>query len=83
LFTMFSMPSAMCLYWLFQNIMYLIQSLLGYKFYVTPLRLAYAEEQATFDRSRRKDSSSSDEDEEEGGFFKKLVSKLKDRDNQG
>lgn len=43
LLTMFSMPSAMCLYWLFQNAMYLIQSLLGYKFYVTPLRLALAE----------------------------------------
>lgn len=79
LFTMFSMPSAMCLYWLFQNVMYLIQSALGYKFYVTPLRLAYAEEQASFERSRRRGADSSSGDEAESGFFKSLVSKWKNR----
>ncbi|HHW93948.1 MAG TPA: YidC/Oxa1 family membrane protein insertase [Clostridiaceae bacterium] len=78
LFTMFSMPSAMCLYWLFQNIMYLIQSTLGYKFYVTPLRLAHAEEQASFDRSRRRGAASSS-GEEKDGFFKNLFTKLKNR----
>ncbi len=79
LFTMFSMPSAMCLYWLFQNIMYLIQSVLGYKFYVEPLRLAHAEEQASFVRSRRRGAVSSTADEEEGGFFKNFIKKLKNR----
>ncbi len=77
LFTMFSMPSAMCLYWLFQNVMYLIQSMLGYKFYVMPLRLAYEEEQASFDRSRRRGSDSSKD--EEGGLFKKIALKWKNR----
>ncbi|NLA71053.1 MAG: YidC/Oxa1 family membrane protein insertase [Clostridiaceae bacterium] len=52
LFTMFSMPSAMCLYWLFQNVLYIIQSALGYEFYVKPLRLAHDEEQAVYNRSR-------------------------------
>ncbi|NLB50657.1 MAG: YidC/Oxa1 family membrane protein insertase [Clostridiaceae bacterium] len=57
LFTMFSMPAAMCLYWLFQNVMYIIQSAVGYEYYVKPLRLAHAEEQAVFDRSRSRESS--------------------------
>ncbi len=79
LFTMFSMPSAMCLYWLFQNVMYLLQSALGYKFYVMPLRLAYAEEQATFDRSRTKDVTNSEAKEDKPSIFANLKSKLKDR----
>ena len=63
LITMFSMPSAMCLYWLFQNVLYIIQSLLGYEFYVKPLRLAYAEEQSAFERpsTRRSDRHESGE----------------------
>jgi len=60
----------------------LIQSLLGYKFYVTPLRLAYAEEQASFDRSRGRSADSS-ADGEKDGFFKNLVSKFKNREKQG
>ncbi|HNZ62765.1 MAG TPA: YidC/Oxa1 family membrane protein insertase [Bacillota bacterium] len=79
LFTMFSMPSAMCLYWLFQNIMYLIQSVLGYKYYVMPLRLAYAEEQAAFDRSRGKERDGSAAEENKPGIFAGLKEKLRNR----
>ncbi len=77
LFTMFSMPAAMCLYWLFQNVMYIIQSAIGYEYYVKPIRLAHAEEQAVFDRSRARESSI-ESPEEQGGlkaFFERLRSK--------
>lgn len=76
LFTMFSMPSAMCLYWLFQNVMYIVQSLLGYEFYVKPLRLAYAEEQSAFDRSRSSRQVSKEEAGERGGW-KALTEKFR------
>lgn len=75
LFTMFSMPSAMCLYWLFQNVMYIVQSLLGYEFYVKPLRLAYAEEQSAFDRSRSRQVSK--EEAGERGGWKALTAKFR------
>ncbi len=74
LFTMFSMPSAMCLYWLFQNVLYIIQSWLGYKYYVKPLRLAYAEEQAVYDRSR---SGKLSEDQEKKSGWSAFISKIK------
>lgn len=80
LFTMFSMPAAMCLYWLFQNIMYIIQSAIGYEYYVKPLRLAYADEQAVFDKSRSRDLSASSP-EEQGGF-KAFVARFKSRKDQ-
>ncbi|HPX93648.1 MAG TPA: YidC/Oxa1 family membrane protein insertase [Bacillota bacterium] len=80
LFTMFSMPASMCLYWLFQNVMYLIQSALGYQYYVKPIRLAHAAEQAVFDRSRP-GGSSIESPEKSGGFkafFERLRSKKDD-----
>jgi YidC/Oxa1 family membrane protein insertase len=80
LFTMFSMPAAMCLYWLFQNIMYIIQSAIGYEYYVKPLRLAYADEQAVFDKSRSRDLSAASP-EEQGGF-KAFVARFKSRKDQ-
>lgn len=78
LFTMFSMPAAMCLYWLFQNVMYIIQSAIGYEFYVKPLRLAYAEEQAAFDRTRPRDSQSPESPEIKSGW-KALVERLRNK----
>ncbi len=80
LLTMFSMPSAMCLYWLFQNIMYLIQSLLGYKFYVTPLRLANAAEQSGFETSPVRETALDSPEVPGGwkGFVERFKSKKDD-----
>ena len=50
LYTMFTFPAAMGLYWLFQNLMYLLQSLIGYQFYVKPLRGKLAAEAAPLPR---------------------------------
>lgn len=72
LFTMFSLPSAMCLYWLFQNIMYLLQSAIGYAFYVKPLRAAYEAEQSAYDRSRSYVSG-----DEKQGILKSLAARLR------
>jgi hypothetical protein len=57
--------------------MYIVQSLLGYEFYVKPLRLAYAEEQSTFERSR---SRRTDRHESgEAGGWKALTAKFKSK----
>ncbi|NLC89493.1 MAG: YidC/Oxa1 family membrane protein insertase [Clostridiaceae bacterium] len=50
LYTMFTFPAAMGLYWLFQNLMYLLQSLLGYQFYVKPLKREFAADAAPLPR---------------------------------
>ncbi|MGI6618119.1 MAG: YidC/Oxa1 family membrane protein insertase [Saccharofermentanales bacterium] len=52
LFTMFRMPAAMCVFWFAQNIVYLMQSMIGYQYYIRPLRLSYERDQAQYDRSR-------------------------------
>ncbi|MGI6158099.1 MAG: YidC/Oxa1 family membrane protein insertase [Saccharofermentanales bacterium] len=77
LFTMFAMPSAMCLYWLFQNLMFIMQSLLGYHFYVKPIRRVYAEEQAGLNRSRADDEAA-----EKPSFWQKMTSKKGGKKNQ-
>ncbi|MDD2427472.1 MAG: YidC/Oxa1 family membrane protein insertase [Eubacteriales bacterium] len=53
LYTMFTFPAAMGLYWLFQNLMYLLQSLMGYQFYVKPLKQKYAAEASPLSRGAR------------------------------
>ena len=73
LFTMFSMPAAMCLYWLFQNVMYILQSLIGYEYYVKPLRLAHAEEEAVYNRSRGRTADGGSEK----SAWQSLIAKIK------
>ena len=55
LYTMFTFPAAMGLYWLFQNLMYLLQSLMGYNFYVKPLKQKYAADAAPLSRGTHKE----------------------------
>lgn len=73
LYTMFTFPAAMCLYWLVQNLMFILQSQLGYMFYVKPLRLAYEAEVAQYDRRTDGDRDETAGEKKEP-FFKRLFS---------
>ncbi len=74
LYTMFTFPAAMGLYWLFQNLMYLMQSLVGYEFYVKPLKREFAADAAPLSRKAREEvlDSGMEAEKKQGSFMDRV-----------
>jgi YidC/Oxa1 family membrane protein insertase len=55
--TVFTMPAAMGIYWVMANIMYILQSWLGYTLYVRPIKAEQREAALRYDKSFPADSN--------------------------
>lgn len=80
LYTMFTFPAAMGLYWLFQNLMFLLQSLMGYNFYVKPLKLQFTADAAHLERGSS-ETVSTESAEKSESFMDRIKGALKNKEN--